>query len=128
MEVIAWIRRTPEAYKENEAYVRLLTRSILRRAAQTHVESLISIIDDQNRGQDWEKILTEIQIRTIGPVFHEYDLQVNELIRILRKNSSIRALLKTPEMRARRNPNIIVSPVVDHQMAKNPQFQGLKNF
>ena len=128
MEVIAWIRSTPEAYKGNEAYVRLLTRSTLRRAAQTHVESLISIIGNQNQGQDWEKILTEIRFRTIGPSLHEGGPLVNELIRILRKNSSIRALLKTPEMRTRRNPNIIVSPVVDRQMAENSQFQGLKNF
>ena len=67
MEVIDWIRSTPLAWKGNEAYVRLLSRSTLRRAAQTHVESLISIIGNQNRGQDWEKILTEIQFGTIGP-------------------------------------------------------------
>lgn len=43
MEVIGWIRQTSEAWKGNESYVRILTRSALRRAAQTHVESLISI-------------------------------------------------------------------------------------
>ena len=113
IEVIAWIRSTPEAYQGNEAYTRLLTRSTLRRAAQTHVESLISIIGNQNRGQDWEKILTEIQFRTIGPSFHECGSLLIELIRILSRNSSIGALLKTLEMRTRRNPNIIVSPFVN---------------
>ena len=126
MEVIGWIRQTSEAWKGNEAYVRILTRSALRRAAQTHVESLISIIGNHNRGQDWEKILTEIQLRTIGPSFHEGGPLVDRLIRLLRKKTSIRALIKRPEKRVRRNPVMMVSPVVDRQMAQSSSFEGLK--
>ena len=128
LEVIGWIRCTPEAWKGNEAYVRLLSRSALRRPAQTHVESLISIIGNHNRGQDWEKILTEIQFRSIGPSFHECGPLVDQLIRLLRKNTSIRALLKRPETRLRRNPEMSISRVVDRQMAERSIFEGLKCF
>ena len=128
MEVVNYIRSTKSVWERNEDYVRILSRSCLRKAAQTHVESLISIIGNHNRGQIWEKLLTEIQLRTIGPRFHECDPLVDELIRKLRKLTSIRALLKRPDARKRRNFEIKVSPVVDRQMAEKSIFEGLKFF
>ena len=71
MKVVEYIRTTKEVWEECEQYIRILSRSCLRRPAQTHVESLISVIGNQNRGQEWDKVLTEIQLRSIGPCFHE---------------------------------------------------------
>ena len=128
MEVINQIRSTKEVQSGCEEYVRILSRSCLRKAAQTHVESLISIIGNHNRGQSWDKLLTEIQLRTIGPSFHECGPLVVELMRILQKEAAIRAFLKRPDARKRRNPTIKVSSVVDKQMAKSSVFEGLTKF
>ena len=123
-----YIRSNRDVWERCEEYVRILTRSCLRKPAQTHGESLICIIGNHNRGQEWEKVLTEIQLRTIGPRFHECAPLVEELMRLLRKNSSVRALLKRPDMRLRRNPEITISSVVDRQMAQTSVFEGLKKF
>ena len=54
---------TKETWADCEDYVRILSRSCLRRAAQSHVESLISIIGNHSRGQSWDKVLTEISYK-----------------------------------------------------------------
>ena len=128
MKVVAYIRSTKEVWEGCEQYVRILSRSCLRKPAQTHVESLISVVGNHNRGQDWDKVLTEIQLRSIGPCFHECNSLVEKIVKLLRKNSAVRALLKRPEARARRNPEIKVSSVVDRQMAETSVFQGLTTF
>ena len=51
MKVVEYIRSTKDVWEGCEEYVRILSRSCLRKPAQTHVESLISIIGNQNRGQ-----------------------------------------------------------------------------
>ena len=96
-----------------------------RRPAQTHVESLISVIGNQNRSQEWDKVLTEIQLRSIGPCFHESNALVEKMIKLLRRNTAVRALLKRPEARERRNPEINISSVVDRQMAQTSVFKRL---
>ena len=64
----------------------------------------------------------------MGPSFYECGPLVDQLIRLLRKNTSIRALLKRPETRLRRNPEMSISRVVDRQMAERSIFEGLKCF
>ena len=97
MKVVEYIRTTKEVWEECEQYIRILSRSCLRRPAQTHVESLISVIGNQNRGQEWDKVLTEIQLRSIGPCFHESNALVEKMIKLLRRNTAVKALLKRPE-------------------------------
>lgn len=115
-EVVNYIRSTKSVWEGNEEYARILSRSCLRKAAKIHMGSLISIIGNHNRGQTWEIVLTEIQLRTLGLRFHECDPLVDELIRKLRKGTSIRALLKRPAAQKQRNSKIKISPVVDRQM------------
>ena len=68
MKVVEYIQRkhgqiVKETWADCEDYVRILSRSCLRRAAQSHVELLISIIGNHSRGQSWDKVLTEISYK-----------------------------------------------------------------
>ena len=97
MKVVEYIRTAIEVWEGCEQYICILSRSCLRRPAQTHVESLISVIGHQNLGQKWNKVLTEVQLRSILPSFHGSNALMEKMIKLLRRNTRVRALLKRPE-------------------------------
>ena len=125
LRVVRTLRLCPEFWEGNHSYMRLLTRGAVRKPSETVVEQLISVINRQTRENlDWNKLLTEVQFRTLGPYAHEWDHLLDNMFKKLHNDKKMRSTILHPELRKKRNPHLKGSASTTRLMNRRSVFRG----